>query len=207
MSSGLLFRFPKSIKDNRVLDGKTILKFKAEYNVKPGDLAQLWCAVFLHSFLNPFQLFYFVGVPPLLTKMAISPGLHWIYFLNASGRKRPGNLPLTHPQYLTETFSPLYSVHVDDEISTDPSRNSAENGPRSPPFPVMKLDSHPSPISFPRCPTPYYSYTSCSPSSPNVVDYVPSDAISPTSPAPPINEPFSTIALGEIKVETATLIL
>jgi hypothetical protein len=29
------------------IDGKTILKFMADYNVQPVDLAQLWCAVFL----------------------------------------------------------------------------------------------------------------------------------------------------------------
>ena len=62
----------------------------------------------------------------------------------------------------------------------------------------MKLDSHESSISLP----PYKSY---SPSLSNVADYNP-DAIPPTLPAPPTNEPLRTTALEEIKVETATLI-
>jgi len=62
----------------------------------------------------------------------------------------------------------------------------------------MKLDSHASSTSLP----PYKSY---SPSSSNVADYNP-DAILPTSPAFPTNEPLSTAALEEIKAETATLI-
>ena len=35
------------IEVNGAIDGGTILKFMADYNVKPVDLAQLWCAVFL----------------------------------------------------------------------------------------------------------------------------------------------------------------
>ena len=81
-------------------------------------------------------------------------------FLERLREKASGQPASDPPPYPTETFSPLYSVHVDDEISTDPSRNSAENEPRSPPFLVMKLDSHPSPISFPRRPTPHYPHTS-----------------------------------------------
>ena len=68
----------------------------------------------------------------------------------------------------------------------------------------MNLDSPVSSISLP----PYYPRKSHSPPPPDISDYNPDppDAISPTFPTPPTNEPFSTIALEEIKVETATLI-
>ena len=70
-----------------------------------------------------------------------------------------------------------YPVHVDDEFSTDPSRNAAQNGPWSPPFPdVSGYNSNPSGVTL------------------------------ATSPAPLINEPLSTAALEEIKAETANLL-
>ena len=48
----------------------------------------------------------FVGVLPLLPKIAVSLGLHWIYFLNASGRKQPDKMPLTHPHIQRGRFHP-----------------------------------------------------------------------------------------------------
>jgi len=206
----LLARY--QIEENRVIDGKTILKFKADYNVKPGDLAQLWCAVFLHSFLDPFQQFRFHRSSSTFDKNNRLTGASLDLFLGRLREKAAGQAASDPPPYPTEKFSPSYSVHVDDGFSTDPSRNSAQNGPWSPPFPVMKLDSHASPIPFPRRTTPYHPYKSYSPSSSDVSNYNPdpSDAISPTSPvpptAPPTNEPLSTTALEEIKAETATLI-
>jgi len=102
------------------------------------------------------------------------------------------------PSYQASTPSLLYPI---DEISTDPPRNSSQDGPWSPPFSVMRPDSRASPVSLPL----YNPYV---PSSSNVSNHNPnpSDAILFTSPTPSTNEPLSTTALEEIKAETVNLL-
>ena len=65
-----------------------------DYKVKPVDLAQLLCLPFTDFFTRSSDS---IGVRPLLTKITVSPVIRWVYFFNASGRKRSNRMTPSHP--------------------------------------------------------------------------------------------------------------